>query len=143
MKAYVVLQKGFEYNDEIYSAYESGHGYPTRIFFTKEAAEDHMSELNIKEFKDTNITQYSYEIKDVVNDVESLEKLIENLNQKYGKIESKERWDRPDQYRLHPNATLEESKEYIKLMDLSFFEIVETDVDKQDLRESKIQQVLQ
>jgi len=143
MKAYVVLQKGFEYNDEIYSAYETGMGHPKRIFFTKEAAQEHMNELESIELKDNNITDFAYEIEDIVNDVESLEKLVQNLNQKYGKFESKDRWSRPDQYRLHPNATLEESKEYAKLINLSFFEIVETDVDKQDLRESKIQQVLQ
>ena len=40
MKAYVILQKGFEYNDEIYSSQDSGCGFPKKIFYTKEGAKE-------------------------------------------------------------------------------------------------------
>ena len=56
MIAYVVLQKGFEYNDEVYSQSESGGGHPHKIFFTEEAARQEVKRMNLKEFKETNVS---------------------------------------------------------------------------------------
>lgn len=142
MIGYVVLQKGFEYNDEVYSTTESGGGNPHKIFFTKEGAEEEVEKMNIEEFKQTNITQYSYDIEDICDDSDELLQFCNSLNEKYGKIESKNRWDSVDQYRLHNMATDEESKKYIKMVNLTFYEMVDVEVDQQDFRESKLQQIL-
>ena len=64
------------------------------------------------------------------------------LEEKYGKMESVSRWDSPDEYRLHKMSTDEESKKYGDMINLYFYEMVEVEVDQQDLRESKIQQIL-
>ena len=57
MNAFVILQKGFEYNDEIYSQPESGGGgNPHKIFFTREGCSEEVERMNIKEFKETNIS---------------------------------------------------------------------------------------
>jgi hypothetical protein len=142
MIAYVILQKGFEYNDEVYSQSGSGAGHPHKIFFTKEAAREEVVKMNINEFKQTNITEYSYEIEDICDDPDELLEFCNSLNEKYGEIESKDVWNIPDEYRLHNMATDEEANQYSKMVDLDFYEMVEVEVDQQDLRESKLNQII-
>jgi hypothetical protein len=142
MNAFVVLRKGFEYNDEIYSQSENSGGNPHKVFFTREGCSEEVERMNIKEFKETNITEYSYNIEDICDDPEELLEFCKALEEKYGKMESVSRWDSPDEYRLHKMSTDEESKKYGDMINLYFYEMVEVEVDQQDLRESKIQQIL-
>jgi len=142
MIAYVVLQKGFEYNDEVYSQAESGGGHPHKIFFTQEGAREEVEKMNISEFKNTNISEYSYDIEDICDDPDELLNFCNSLNEKYGKIESKDRWSQPDEYRLHQMASDEESKKYASMVDINFYEMVQVEVDQQDLRESKLQELI-
>jgi len=142
MVAYVVLQKGFEYNDEVYSQAESGGGHPHKIFFTEESARKEVERMNLEELKQTNITDYTYDIEDICDDPDGLLELCNSLNEKYGKMESTNRWNSPDEYRLHEMATEEESKKYFDMVDLYFYEMVQVEVDQQDLRESKLQNII-
>ena len=144
MKVYVILQRGFEYDDEIYSNHESGSGFPQTVFFTKPGALEQTRKLNIEEFKTTNISDYCYEIEDICDDVEKLKELVKQFKQKYGECPpSKSVWERkPDEWRLHPDVTDEEAKQYVKLINLEFYEVVETEVDVQDMRESKIENII-
>ena len=144
MKAYVILQRGFEYDDEIYSNHESGSGFPQTVFFTKPGALEQTRKLNIEEFKTTNISDYCYDIEDICDDVEKLKELVKQFKQKYGECPpSKSVWERkPDEWRLHPDVTDEEAKQYVKLINLEFYEVVETEVDVQDMRESKIENII-
>jgi hypothetical protein len=57
-------------------------------------------------------------------------------------MESTNRWNSPDEYRLHEMATEEESKKYFDMVDLWFYEMVQVEVDQQDLRESKLQNIV-
>jgi len=142
MNAFVVLRKGFEYNDEIYSQSENSGGNPHKVFFTREGCSEEVERMNIKEFKETNISEYSYDIEDICDDPEELLEFCKSLEDKYGKMESTDRWNSPDEYRLHKMATDEEAKKYGDMVNLYFYEMVEVEVDQQDLRESKIQQIL-
>lgn len=144
MKAYVILQRGFEYDDEIYSNHESGSGFPQTVFFTKPGALEQTRKLNIEEFKTTNISDYCYDIEDICDDVEKLKELVKQFKQKYGECpQPKSVWERkPDEWRLHPDVTDEEAKQYVKLINLEFYEVVETEVDVQDMRESKIENII-
>ena len=144
MKAYVILQRGFEYNDEIYSSQESGSGFPKTIFFTEKTALEQVRKLNIAEFKSQNLSDYCYDIEDICDDVEKLEELVKSLKEKYGECpQPNSIWERkPDEWSLHPNVTDEEAIQYSELINLEFFEIVETEVDVQDMRESKIESIL-
>jgi hypothetical protein len=144
MKAYVILQRGFEYNDEIYSNQEPGSGFPKTIFFTKKTALDQVRKLNIAEFKSQNLSDYCYDIEDICDDVEKLEELLKTFKKKYGECPAPNSvWERkPDEWRLHPNVSDEEAIQYSNLINLEFFEIVETEVDVQDMRESKIESIL-
>ena len=82
MNAFVILQKGFEYNDEIYSQSESGGGNPHKIFFTREGCSEEVERMNIKQFKETNITEYSYDVEDVCDDPEELLEFCKALEEK-------------------------------------------------------------
>jgi hypothetical protein len=117
MVAYLILQKGFEYNDEINLS--SGGGHPQKIFFSL----------------DTDLTE-------ICDDQEKLLNFCDSLNQKYGKIEYKDRWSQPDEFRLNPLANEEESKAYASMIDLNFYEVVSVEVDQQDMRDSKLNQLL-
>lgn len=139
-KAYVIVRKGFEYDDNIYN--ETEGGTPNLIVFTKEDAIKKVYELNIKEYKECSLHEYSYDLEDSLNvDVSEYEEFIESLNTKYGKPESKNRWDSFEN-RLHPMANEEDSKKYDNMVKISFFDYVETDIDVQSLREKQINQVL-
>ncbi len=105
-----------------------------------------MIKLNIEEMKVTEIEQYTYDISDIVKDVEGLKSLNISLNTKYGKSIPKNRWDVVDEWRLNDKANEEESMKYMKYVNLSFFEIIETEVDDADFiktfRESKLNELI-
>jgi hypothetical protein len=139
-KAYVILKKGFEYDDNIYS--ESEGGSPSLIVFSKEDAMKKVEELNIKEYKECSLHEYSYDLEDALSvDVSEYEEFNDSLTTKYGKPELKNKWESSEN-RLHPMANEEEIKKYMSMVKLSFYEAVETDIDVQSLREKQINQIL-
>ena len=142
MKAYVILRKGFEYDDNIYSEYDGGGGSPAMVVFSKEDAIRKIEELNIQEFKDENIANYSYDIEDVLNvELREYEDLNKALVEKYGVIVKKDIWTSNENV-LHPKATKEEAIEYSNMINLSFFEFKETNMDMQSFREQRINETL-
>ncbi len=139
-KAYVILRKGFEYDDNIYN--ESEGGTPNLIVFSKEDADKKVDELNAKEFKECSLSEYSYDMEDILTvEMSEYEEFNESLNTKYGKAESKNRWESVEN-RLHTMADEEETKKYIKMVNMSFYEAVETDVDIKSLREKQVSSIL-
>jgi hypothetical protein len=139
-KAYVILKKGFEYDDNIYS--ESEGGSPSLIVFSKEDAQLKVKELNAKEYKQCSLNEYSYDLEDSLSvDLSEYDEFNESLNTKYGKPESKNRWESFEN-RLHPMANEEETEKYMKMVNLSFYEAVETDIDVRSYREKKITEIL-
>ena len=142
MKAYVILKKGFEYNDEINYESDGGGGHPEKVFFKKEDAKKEILRLDIEEMKETDIEHYAYDIGDIVSDVDGFKAYIKSLNEKYGAPVGKNQWDRPDEWRLNSKATDEESIEYMRFVNLSFYDLAETEVDIPSLREAKIDQIL-
>jgi hypothetical protein len=142
MKAYVILRKGFEYDDNIYSGYDGGGGTPDTIVFSKEDAIRKVEEMNIEEFKTECITNYSYDIEDVLNvDQDEYYDFNQKLVEKYGAIEKKDVWTSNENV-LHPKANEEEAKQYDKMVNLSFFEFKETNMDMQSFREQRINETL-
>ena len=142
MKAYVILRKGFEYDDNIYHEYDGGGGSPDTIVFSKEDAIKKVQELNIEEFKNENIGNYSYDFDEILNvDVEQYEDFNKRLVEKYGEIERKDIWTSIHNV-LHPMANFEESLEYSKMVNLEFFTYKETNMDMQSFREQRINETL-
>jgi len=139
-KAYVILRKGFEYDDNTYN--ETDGGTPDLIVFSKENAKRKVEELNIKEYKECSLSEYSYEMENSLNvDYDVYQEFNESLITKYGKPESKNRWDNFEN-KLHPMANEEESKKYASMVSLVFYEAVETDIDLQSLREKQLNTIL-
>ena len=139
-KAYVILKKGFEYDDNIYN--ESEGGKPNLIVFSEEDAKKKVDELNAKEYQQSSLNEYSYDLEDSLNvEISDYDEFNESLNTKYGKPESKNRWESFEN-RLHPMANEEETKKYMSMVKLSFYEAVETDIDVRSYREKKITEIL-
>jgi hypothetical protein len=139
-KAYVILKKGFEYDDNIYNEVDGGK--PSLVVFDKEDAEQKVYELNIQEYKQLNITDYGYGIDEVLKvDEEVYFDFNKSLVEKYGEITKQGSWDRTES-RLHPMANDEESKNYAKMIEISFYEVVETDLDMKSYRDTKINSIL-
>jgi len=139
-KAYVILKKGFEYDDNIYNEVDGGK--PSLVVFDKEDAEQKVYELNIQEYKQLNITDYGYGIDEVLKvDEEVYFDFNKSLVEKYGKITKQGSWDRTES-KLHPMANDEESKKYAKMLEISFYEVVETDLDMKSYRDTKINSIL-
>ena len=140
MKAHVIIAKGYEYDDNIYT--EGEGGFPQLICFSKEDVESKVKELNIKEFKETSIRNYSYDIEDILNvDVDEFNDFNKKLLAKYGEISKKFSWD-DNEYILHPMANEEECNKYLSMVSISFYESKETDIDMQSFRDYKINEVL-
>ena len=138
--AYVILKKGFEYNDEVHSPVEGGS--PDLIFFTKEEAKIRVKELNSKEFKSCSLTDYCYDLEDLLNvSLDEYENFNESLNEKYGKPEAKNRWESFEN-RLHPMANEEETMKYTDMVNFDFYEVVETSVDMSSFRNKQLGDVL-
>jgi hypothetical protein len=140
MKAYVILKKGFEYDDNIYN--ESEGGNPQIVCFSKEDAKIKVDQLNFVEYKKRSLTEYTYDLEDVLKvDVEEYENFNESLVEKYGPIVTTNRWDDTENI-LHPKASVEESKKYCDMTTLSFYDVVETEVDMESYRDYKIGEII-
>ena len=139
-KAYVIMEKGYEYDDNIYNQTEGGN--PTLICFSREDAEEKVKELNRSEFKKSSISEYAYSIEDVLNvSLEEFDAFQNRMNEKYGKVKAQYSWD-SDEYKLHESANEEEALEYQKMVDFSFYEYKETEIDVQSYREKKINDII-
>ena len=96
--------------------------------------------------KETDIESYAYDLSDIVDDIEGLRKFVESLDNKYGKPAPKNTWNRRGDWTLNEKATEEESIKYMRQVNLSFYDIVETEVDENDFiktfRESKLKEIL-
>jgi hypothetical protein len=89
-----------------------------------------------KAYKCSSISDYNYEIEDSLNvDYGVYKEFNDSLITKYGEAKSKNKWDSFEN-KLHPMANEEESKKYASMVNLVFYEIAETDIDLQSLREN-------
>jgi hypothetical protein len=142
MKAYVILRKGFEYDDNIYSSIDGGGGTPYKIFFSQKEVNQKVIEMNIEEYKTESINMYSYDIEDCLN-VEASEyfDFCKSLIEKYGPIEKKDRWSNVENI-LHPKADEIEARIYESMVNIAFFEWHETEIDIQSFRNQRINETL-
>jgi hypothetical protein len=70
-KFYVLMEVGFDYNDETYFRYNGGGGHPSRVFSNKKKADEAATQKNIEEFKkivaNGDIRQYGYGLDEVLD----------------------------------------------------------------------------
>lgn len=140
MKGYVVMEKGFEYNDEINSSTDGG--FPKKIYFNVDAVKSAVKNLNLEKLKSESITDYAYDLEDVLSvDVEKFEEFLKRVDENHGGKEPKKNSWIDDTYMIHPKATNEELAEFEKMITLSFYEYVEVEVDVESFRDNQINQV--
>ena len=133
------MKKGYEYDDNTYNETEGGH--PQIICFSKEDAMKRVKELNTKEYKEVSILDYSCE-EDCLNvEWDKFETFNKSLVEKYGEIKSKYSWDNTEN-RLHPSANEEEIEKYCSMVDVSFYEVLETEIDLQSFRSEQINSII-
>jgi len=70
-KFYVLMEVGFDYNDETYFRYNGGGGHPSRVFTSKKKADEACLAKNIEEFKKVisngDIREYGYGLDEVLS----------------------------------------------------------------------------
>lgn len=66
---YVVIEKGWEYNDEIYYRAESGGGIPMKVFKDKHKADTWAREQNIKCVRGQELCSFYYDLEDILGNV--------------------------------------------------------------------------
>jgi hypothetical protein len=119
MKYYIIQEKGYEYNDEIYSVSE--YGSPVQVFKSKTEANLAADKLNYKKLLDTEIGQYAYDITDIVDDMDTFLSII---NAASGKNYTEEDID----YKFEmPQLSYEEYQKIKDCIDLNFYDVVECD----------------
>lgn len=142
MKAFVLMEKGYEYDDNYYNPTDGGS--PQKIFFDYDQALIEKIKLDIKKFKAHSFESYVYyeDIEYVIEDMNKFKKFNEKLKEKYGEPAYTNPWNRLEEYQLHPSANEEESNEFVRMVDFSYYEVQEVDVDKNSFRNHQIESVL-
>lgn len=64
-KAYLVVEKNYEYNDEIYHTGEEDAWKPKKVYADKEKAIETAKRLNMKAFVDADLASYGYTLSDL------------------------------------------------------------------------------
>lgn len=127
--AYVVFEKGFEYNDEIYHEADVNGGAPKRVTFSKDDARRLVDELNRKSIRGCDIRNYAYDIEDLCDPLK-----LEAFFIKHGW-----KWDE-DMYDvcIPEEATDEQLDELLDIISLSFFDYQEVELDMISFRDRQI-----
>jgi len=141
MKAYIIMKKGYEYDDNIYNPTDGG--FPQKVFFNREDAQAEIIKLEISEMKSEDISNFAYDLNEELNVEESeFLEFTKSLNEKYGIPAPKYSWDIPSEYQLNEKASEEESLKYLEMIQVRFFEIEEVEVDKSSFRDWKIESII-
>lgn len=130
--AYVVFEKGFEYNDEIYHEVDASGGAPKRVTFSKVDASKLVVELNRKFMRGCNIGHYAYDIEELCDPLD-LEVLFTKNDWKY------------DSYNLciPDEANDNQIDELLKLINLTFFDYQEVELDMISFRDRQIDNTIE
>lgn len=114
--AYVIQSIGYEYNDEVNYVPDGGGGHAVAVYFDEVAAKKKLMELDIKEWRKTDIGRYGYGIDGVSDNVREFEKALEAVG-----VDSENWWDAE----IPETATDEQIKNLIKYSSIRFYEIVQ------------------
>ena len=132
-KFYVLMEVGFDYNDETYFRYNFGGGHPESVFTNKKKAEEACTKKNIERFssliKNGELREYGYGLDEVLSDKVYEEDLMYEegiFMQLFGT--TAETWwdslyDRED-VRLKVEPTDEQWAKLFNCFNLNFYEVV-------------------
>ncbi len=131
-KAYVVVEKSYEYNDEVYYEPEGGGTHPLKVFLKSDKAQAELERLELAQWKNFSNNKwsgpgyYAYDFNELLVNPDSFEDDIEKL---LG-VKGEDKWDLPTPDK---EASDEVWIEYMNLFDLAFHEIREIDLDSSGL----------
>jgi len=125
-KAYVVIERGYEYNDEIYHQPETDDdcGKPEHVYFDQKKALDVAQKLNSKFFSGLRLCEYCYGIDEILVDED--EETCQKLSEIIGKPLTK---DELEEFEVPENLTEKQLEEISKLFNLEFYSVVAVDAD--------------
>jgi hypothetical protein len=135
---YVLMEEGWEYNDETFFHPESGSGTPTKVFPTQEAADTECNKRNVESirelFTSAEANQYFYNFKDIIpydkkKDGEYMRKL-EGLLEKIFDLDIdslNEKLDNQEEIEPTKSATDEDWLAFQSMVNLNFWNVVEVE----------------
>ncbi|MGI9472945.1 MAG: hypothetical protein ACR2NZ_15500 [Rubripirellula sp.] len=126
-KAFVVVERGFEYNDEIYDLNDAAS--PRRVFLNKTAALREAEARNVQKLREFNPLAFCYAIEEISShDAAELSGRISEILGTTFRLPSED-----DAWELEPifphTASDEQLAEIFRLFDrLAFFQVIESNV---------------
>ncbi len=124
-KGYIVLEVGFEYNDEYYSTGNYGATYeaPKKVFTDKEKAIIELNKKTFEKLRGEDLGRYGGDGLDGI--------CKKGMNDMFSKICQEEFDIVVDDYDIEipEDATDEQLSKIVECLDLEFFELVEVDLD--------------
>lgn len=116
---YVLMEDGWDYNDEVY--FSSDGGRPSKVFVSKEAADAEAKARNLKEFQDLvrsgEIRGYAYSLNEICDDPEN--EIFYTLSGK----SAEDWWDNPGD-NLVAEPTTEQWNQLFGCFNLNFWSVV-------------------
>lgn len=130
---YIILETGFEYNDEINYASENGGGHPVQIYLNQEKALAKMKEMNIQTMCDTGLNEYFYSVDEMFNNVPKVKKICEKY---ISKLVADYELDTDDTESFSHTVskcleimTMPDKEAIYAELDLEFYTLAEVDID--------------
>lgn len=125
-KGYIVLEVGFEYNDEYYSTGNYGATYeaPKKVFLEQEKAMEELKQKTFEKLKGEDLGRYNGDWLDGICKDGMQDEFVKIFKEEFG-------IDIEDEYEVEvpKKATDEQLNKILECLDLKFFELVEVDLD--------------
>lgn len=86
-------------------------------------------------------TDFTYDDEWLNVDYNDFNDFNKSLIEKYGKIPTNNHWEDTED-KLHPSANESEINEYCKMVNISFYDVVEIDIDVSSYRDKKLRDIL-
>lgn len=129
-KGYVILEIGWEYNDEYYSTGNNGDMFeaPKEVYLSKEKAEAECLKREIESFRGQSIGVYFSDGEVSLKTGVKMEQLIKFMKDNFDREYSEDNYDY-SYYDIPKNATDEQIKEMMKLIDVQFHTLSEITIN--------------
>lgn len=120
-KGYVILEVGFEYNDEIYHTGNYGETYeaPSKVYTNKDKAEAELVKLTNEKLRGEYIDRYGYGVDEFAKDEDEF---IEFWKKEF---DPNVDYD----FKVPVNATDEQLAKLQELLSFNFYTLVEVDLE--------------
>lgn len=121
-KGYVVLEVGYDYNDEVYHTGNYGAMYeaPNKVYLDKDIAEEEVVKRTCEKLRGLPLGAYGYGIEEIAKKgcVERLSQICEEIG-----------FNIEDGDDVPKKATDKQLQNILELIDLEFFTIVEVEIN--------------